>query len=131
MNTPARLRGRRGGADVGAIRERLVRALRIGDRAGIRAELCLDVTLVVDSGGQVPVPPGVADGSDAVAGVLLGLGAAFWASRAIRSVVPEASAIDPLTFVSAPVLLLVAALVACYIPARRAARISPVNALSR
>ena len=67
----------------------------------------------------------------AIAGVLLGLGAAFWASRAIRSVVPEASAIDPLTFVSAPVLLLVAALVACYIPARRAARISPVNALSR
>ena len=73
MNTPARLRGRRGGADVGAIRERLVRALRIGDRAGIRAELCLDVTLVVDSGGQGPVPPGVANGSDAVAGVLLGL----------------------------------------------------------
>jgi ABC-type antimicrobial peptide transport system permease subunit len=67
----------------------------------------------------------------AITGVLVGLGAAFWASRAIRSLIPEVGAIDPLTFVAAPVLLLAAALVACYIPARRAARISPVTALSR
>lgn len=36
---------------------------------------------------------------------------------------------DPLTFVAAPVLLAVVALIAAYLPARRAARVSPMEAL--
>jgi putative ABC transport system permease protein len=67
----------------------------------------------------------------ALAGVLLGLGAAAWATRAIRGLLHGVGGLDPLTFVAAPVLLLAAALAASYLPARRAARISPVTALGR
>ncbi len=39
--------------------------------------------------------------------------------------------LDPLTFIAAPIVLAGTALLACYIPARRAARISPLAALGR
>ncbi len=67
----------------------------------------------------------------AVMGVVLGLIAAALAAGAMQALLFEVKGIDPLTFAVAPVVLGIAALLASYIPARRAARISPVAALGR
>jgi putative ABC transport system permease protein len=67
----------------------------------------------------------------ASSGVLLGLLASLWVSQAMQGLLHDISGLDPFTFVAAPLLLLGAALVACYLPARRAARISPITALGR
>jgi putative ABC transport system permease protein len=62
-------------------------------------------------------------------GVLLGLGAALTLTRLLRSWLYEVSATDPLTFGAIALLLVVVALLACYLPARRAARVDPLVAL--
>ena len=72
----------------------------------------------------------VADGMKlALAGVILGSLAALGLTPLMRSLVFGISPLDPLTFVVVPVLLLLAALVACSVPARRAARADPKIAL--
>jgi ABC-type antimicrobial peptide transport system permease subunit len=63
------------------------------------------------------------------AGVLIGILLAAGAGRLARDMLAGVSSIDPLTYASASVLLAVVTLAACYIPARRAARIEPMNAL--
>ena len=68
----------------------------------------------------------------ALAGVALGLVGAAAAARAVQSLLfVEARGYDAVTFAAAAVVLGIAALLASYIPARRAARVSPVNALGR
>ena len=67
----------------------------------------------------------------AAIGVVLGLVGAVWVSQAMRGLLFNINGLDPLTFVVAPLVLLAAAIVASYIPARRAARISPIVALGR
>jgi putative ABC transport system permease protein len=62
-------------------------------------------------------------------GIVLGLAAAFWLTRWLSSLLFEITPVDPATFSSASVLLLAVALAACWIPARRAARIEPIQAL--
>jgi ABC-type lipoprotein release transport system permease subunit len=47
----------------------------------------------------------------------------------MQSILYGVSATDPLTFAAIPILLCVVALVACWIPARRAARVQPMAAL--
>jgi ABC-type lipoprotein release transport system permease subunit len=47
----------------------------------------------------------------------------------MHSLLFEVGATDPLTFSSVPALLLLAALAACYLPARRAAAVDPVTSL--
>jgi predicted permease len=64
-----------------------------------------------------------------VIGLTLGLGGALAATRIIRSRLYEVSPTDPLTFVCVALLLAGVALLACYLPARRAARIDPMAAL--
>jgi putative ABC transport system permease protein len=63
------------------------------------------------------------------AGIVIGLGASFICARLFASLLFETSATDPLTFMITPALLSLAALLACYIPARRATRVDPLVAL--
>ena len=63
------------------------------------------------------------------AGVVLGLGAAFWVTRYVASLLFGISAIDPITFASTSAILVVVALLASYIPARRATKVDPIIAL--
>ncbi|HKG12036.1 MAG TPA: FtsX-like permease family protein, partial [Pyrinomonadaceae bacterium] len=65
----------------------------------------------------------------ALIGVVLGLTGAFALTRALASLLLGVGTTDPLTFVGVPALLIAVALLACYIPARRAARVNPLLAL--
>ncbi|UCC83925.1 MAG: ABC transporter permease [Gemmatimonadota bacterium] len=65
----------------------------------------------------------------AAIGIVLGLIAAFGISRLLSSLLFGVASSDPLTYVGVAILLAAAALVACYLPALRALRIDPVNAL--
>ena len=65
----------------------------------------------------------------ALAGVVVGVGAAFALTRLMTDLLFGVSAHDPLTFVAVAVLLILVAVLACYIPARRATRINPTVAL--
>ncbi len=62
-------------------------------------------------------------------GLALGLAAALALSRVLSSLLYQVSPADPLIFATAPLALFLAALAACYLPARRAARIDPMSAL--
>jgi predicted permease len=62
-------------------------------------------------------------------GLFIGLAGALAATRVIRSFLYDVSPTDPLTFVCVALLLAGVALLACYLPARRAARIDPMVAL--
>ena len=62
-------------------------------------------------------------------GLAIGLVAAFLLSRLMESLLFGISAADPATFVVVSLLLIVVALLACYVPARRAMRVDPMVAL--
>jgi len=62
-------------------------------------------------------------------GTAIGLGVSFAMLRLVRSLLYDVSATDPFTFVAITALLLLVALVACYLPARRATRVDPLVAL--
>jgi predicted permease len=62
-------------------------------------------------------------------GVAAGMGIALMATRGIQSQLLATSARDAVTFVTAPALLMLAGLAACWLPARRATRIDPSRAL--
>jgi predicted permease len=65
----------------------------------------------------------------AAAGLILGLIVAFAAMRVMSSLLFGVSAHDPVTFVGVSLVLAVAAVLACYIPARRATKVDPIIAL--
>jgi predicted permease len=64
-----------------------------------------------------------------LAGVTIGTAAAWALTRAMTHLLAEISASDPATYITVAILLAAVALLACYIPARRAMRVDPMIAL--
>ena len=94
------------------------RTHEIGVRLALGAQRSAMLALVLQSGLKLV---GV--------GVALGLLGSLALARLLRSLLFAVSPIDPLTFVAVPALLLFAALLACWIPARRATKVDPMLAL--
>lgn len=94
------------------------RTREIGIRAAIGATRTQIVALILRQG---MVKTGI--------GVGIGLAGAFYLSRFLRSLLFEIAPTDPLSFSGVAVVLLLVALLACWLPARRAARVDPVVAL--
>jgi putative ABC transport system permease protein len=90
----------------------------IGVRLALGAEPGSVATMIVRQGGLV-----------ALAGIAAGLAAAFAGSRLIESLLYGVSPRDPAVFAATTLLLFCVALVACWLPARRAARLNPIEAL--
>jgi putative ABC transport system permease protein len=65
----------------------------------------------------------------ALAGVAVGLLTAFGLARLVASLLFRVSATDPPTFSLVPLLLIAVAMLACYLPARRATRVDPLVSL--
>jgi putative ABC transport system permease protein len=62
-------------------------------------------------------------------GTIVGLAASIGVTRLMSSLLFGVSASDPITFAVVPALLAIVTLAACFIPARRATRVSPMEAL--
>jgi putative ABC transport system permease protein len=65
----------------------------------------------------------------ALVGIVIGLLAAFGLTHLMSSLLFGVSSTDPVTFIGVAILLMLVALAACYIPARRAMRVDPMVAL--
>jgi putative ABC transport system permease protein len=64
-----------------------------------------------------------------LAGVVIGIGGALAITRTLSSLLFGLSTFDPMTFIAVALTLMIVAVVACYIPARRAAKVDPMVAL--
>jgi putative ABC transport system permease protein len=92
------------------------------------AELGVRMTLGAQRGALLSLVLG--DGMKLVLiGMTVGLAASLALTRLVSSLLYEVSSIDPITFCTVALALPLIALLACYVPARRATRIDPIVAL--
>jgi len=94
------------------------RTREIGIRAALGAQRADVIGLVLRQGMKL-----------AAVGVLIGLAGAFALTHLIRGLLFGVAPTDPLTFVGVSLVLLLVALLACWLPGRRAARVDPMEAL--
>jgi putative ABC transport system permease protein len=64
-----------------------------------------------------------------IAGIAVGLTSALLLTRLVSTMLYKVGARDVTTFVMTPLVLVVIALLACYLPARRATKVDPIEAL--
>ena len=65
----------------------------------------------------------------ASAGLMLGLAGTYLVGRSMKSILYGVTAVDPVALAAVAAVLLLAAVLACYVPARRATRVDPMVAL--
>jgi putative ABC transport system permease protein len=94
------------------------RTHEIGVRMALGARPGHVMRLVVGQGARV-----------ALGGLVFGIAGGLGLTRFLESMLFEVKPTDPLTFTGVALLLLLVALLACYIPARRAMRVDPMVAL--
>ena len=90
----------------------------IGVRLALGADRDSVARMIVRQGGFVTI-----------AGIAAGLAVALAASRLIESLLYDVSSSDPAIFAATTLILLCVAIVACWLPARRAAHLNPLDAL--
>src|SRR4051812_1962375 len=95
------------------------RTREIGVRMALGAPAAAVLRMVLGSGLRLTL-----------LGLLLGLGGAFLCSRALAAAIAGVRTDDALAWIATPLVLLGVAMVACWVPARRAARVDPMVALS-
>ena len=94
------------------------RTQEIGIRMALGAQVRQILTMVLKQGMLL-----------VLSGVALGLIASWLLTRLIARLLFQVSATDPIAFIGISMLLVVVALLACYLPARRATRVDPLQAL--
>jgi len=94
------------------------RTREIGVRVALGADPGRILALVLGSGMRV-----------ALLGALVGTGGALALTGLLKSLLFGVKAHDPATFAAVPAVLIAVALLAAYLPARRASRLAPVDAL--
>ena len=94
------------------------RTKEIGIRMALGAETSDVVRMIAGEGLKI-----------IIVGAAVGVAGALALTRLLQSLLFGVSAADPTTFTAAFVLIVAAGLTACYLPARRAARIDPIAAL--
>ncbi len=94
------------------------RTREVGIRLALGAQTSDVIRLIVRQGMKL-----------VLIGLMIGVAGALALSRVMTSLLYGTKATDPLTFLAVSLLLAIVALLACYLPARRATRIEPLEAL--